>query len=335
MENKGLQTQNSGWSVLKEQATMLLKTGFLPTSLNTVEKVLAVVLTGRELNLPMMEALRGINIIQGKPSVSPQTMLALANRTGQLEDIKIQADIHVGACVTIKRKGREPHTEIFGAKEAAALGLDSKDNYKKQPVTMYKWRALAANLRVTFPDAISGLYTPDELGAEVKIGEDETMTVVDVKTGEITDQVTKVTDTEISSKNGLPAPKEATPEKVSDSEFSHYLDKMLKLALPMCGGDQKLAEVMILDATEFAATEDKTTKEGKKIKKGAIVRAKDFGHLSKSTKWTQSTYGRIKKDYESWMKNQIKAEEPIISDDTEFVLKEESNIELPEEKIPF
>jgi DNA-binding transcriptional regulator YhcF (GntR family) len=103
-------------------------------------------------------------------------MLALANRTGQLEDQEIIATAEK-ATVTIKRKGRKAHTEVFGREEAAALGLINKDNYKKQPATMFKWRALAANLRVTFPDVISGLYTPEELGAAVNVGEGEEMVV--------------------------------------------------------------------------------------------------------------------------------------------------------------
>ena len=47
------------------------------------------------------------------------------------------------------------------------MGLIGKDNWKKQFGIMCQWRALAANLRITFPDAIAGLYTQDEmLGGE-------------------------------------------------------------------------------------------------------------------------------------------------------------------------
>ena len=65
------------------------------------------------------------------------------------------------------RRGRSPHTEYFGETEAAAMQLAGKDNYKNQAATMYKWRAVAACARVVFPDVITGLYTPDEMGADV------------------------------------------------------------------------------------------------------------------------------------------------------------------------
>lgn len=160
--------QELSWAELKEQATMLVRTGFLPPALNTPEKVIAVVLTGRELGVPMMESIRGINVIQGKPAVSPQLMLALALRTGTVEYHKIEMS-EAGSTFTIKRKGHPEHVATFNAADARAMGLDGKDNYKKQGPVMYSWRAIAKGLRVIFPDAISGLYTPEELGASVVI----------------------------------------------------------------------------------------------------------------------------------------------------------------------
>lgn len=49
------------------------------------------------------------------------------------------------------------------------MGLSSKDNYKKQKGVMYKWRALSDALRTKFPDALGGVYTPEELGATVRV----------------------------------------------------------------------------------------------------------------------------------------------------------------------
>lgn len=150
------------WRVLREQADVLVKSGFLPTAVNTPEKAIAIIMKGKELGIGAMEALSSINVILGKPSVSPQLMLALARRTCQLEDLKMEAT-DKGATVTITRKGQSPYTTTFGIKEATDLQLIGKDNYKKQPAIMFQWRALASNLRITFPDAISGLYLIEEM----------------------------------------------------------------------------------------------------------------------------------------------------------------------------
>lgn len=169
------------WEQRIQVAQTLISSGFLPVAYQKPEQVLAVMLTAKELHIPEMEALRSINVIQGKPTVSPQLMLALARRTGELKDIKFEKTASSVICV-VTRKGQSPFSAEFGAKEATAMQLSNKDNYKKQPFTMYQWRALAANLRVTFGDAITGLYTPEELGAEVQITENEEQVVVEQST---------------------------------------------------------------------------------------------------------------------------------------------------------
>ncbi len=164
------------YQIIRDQAQSLVKTGFLPQAIKTPEQALAIILTGRELGIPAMAALNTINVIQGKPTVSPQLMLALIERSGQLDDIKVDVT-DKGATVTMKRKGRTSHTEHFGQTEAQSMGLLGKDNYKKQAGVMYKWRAVAACARTVFPDVILGLYTPEEMGAEVSVSDDGVMTV--------------------------------------------------------------------------------------------------------------------------------------------------------------
>lgn len=180
------------WLVMREQANALVKSGFLPQSIKTPEQALAIMMLGQELGLPYWTALLGVNVIQGKPTIAPQLMLALINRTGQVENIEIVGDAKVYT-VTIKRRGRSPHSETFTMQDAAAMGLAAKDNYRKQPAVMLKWRAVAACCRVTFPDAIAGMYTPDEMGAEtnedgevVTTHAPQLATKVETTTGEIT-----------------------------------------------------------------------------------------------------------------------------------------------------
>lgn len=171
-----LQTNNhtlslAEYEVIRSQAESLVKTGFLPQAIKTPEQALAIILTGRELGIPAMTALNGINVIQGKPTISPQLMLGLIERSGQLDNIKIDmSDEEVS--VTMKRKGRSAHTEVFGWEQAKAMQLVSKDNYRKQATTMFKWRAVSACARVVFPDVLLGLYTHEELAPDAVYNED-------------------------------------------------------------------------------------------------------------------------------------------------------------------
>lgn len=130
---------------------------------------------GLELGLELFAALSSIDLINGTPTLDPQGMLGLINQRGQLEDMTIEGDA-TQCTVTMKRRGRSPITKTFTLKDAEKLGLVGKDNWKKQPAIMLQWRAVAACARVVFPDVIMGLYTPEELGANVTVDETGHMT---------------------------------------------------------------------------------------------------------------------------------------------------------------
>ena len=181
-EIMNVETQVKTWEGLRTVAESMIKTGFLPPTLKTPEQVIMVIMTGRELNIPMMEALRGINVISQKPAVAPQLMLAMINRSGELEDMGVDDNEDGQVTVTMKRKGKTPYTVSFGEKEAKQMNLLYKDNYKKQPMTMFKWRAISACARVVFPDVIGGLYLPEEIASHTDT--EEQMGVIE-KTAQI------------------------------------------------------------------------------------------------------------------------------------------------------
>lgn len=161
---------------LKDQAQVAVKSGLFPGK--TPEQALVIMLKGRELGIGPMQALDGITVIQGKATVSPQLMLALiySRHPGAL--VEVEGDVN-GCTVTMQRRDGRPKTVFFGPKEATAMGLLGKDNYKKQPATMFQWRAIAACARVVFPDIIQGMYTVEELAPDMPM---------DYETGEMIQQ---------------------------------------------------------------------------------------------------------------------------------------------------
>ena len=147
-------------------AQILVKSRMLPKAVSTPEAAVAIMIKSRELGIGIMEGFTSINIIQGSPTISPQLMIALAERSGQLEDA-IWADDGDTATCTVKRRGRTANVATFSMKNAEDLGLAGKQNWQQQPVTMRKWRATSAAFRVTFADVLAGIYTPEEMGADV------------------------------------------------------------------------------------------------------------------------------------------------------------------------
>lgn len=171
--------QPGEWQMMTEMAKVLVASNFLPSSVKTPQAALAIILAGRELGIGPWQAFDSIHIIQNKPTISPRLMLALIERSGQLEDIEIDDTTTIKekqACtVTMKRRGRKPHSETFTFQDAKDMGLDGKDNWKRMQATMCKWRAVSACCRVVFPDVILGVGGADEAedaGARVTITED-------------------------------------------------------------------------------------------------------------------------------------------------------------------
>src|SRR5579883_2907840 len=91
------------FQLMRQQADVLIKSGFLPSSIKTPEQAITIMLTGRELGVPTMTALRKINVIQGQPTIAPELMLALIRRTGELENFEIESSAAGGVVCTMKR----------------------------------------------------------------------------------------------------------------------------------------------------------------------------------------------------------------------------------------
>lgn len=148
---------------MQKMAGVLLKSGFLPQSIRTPEQAITIMMTGKELGLGLMESLRSINVIQGKPTMSAQLLLGLCYRTKEVEQAYFEKETATEAVFVLKRKGNQPMRGVFTIEDAKRMGYAGKDNWVKQPATMLKWRAISAACRLAFPDAISGVYEITEM----------------------------------------------------------------------------------------------------------------------------------------------------------------------------
>lgn len=165
------ETSLAQFDEMRKKAETLIKSGFLPKAIDTPEKAVAIALTGRELGIPMMLAFQEINVIQGKPTASAKLQLGLAKRRDPKMDMKVTDDGQT-CTVTITRSGTSPVTTSFSMEDAKRMGLAGKDNWMKQPSVMRYCRAVTANLRRTFPDAIGGLYPAEEIAPDVAVDGD-------------------------------------------------------------------------------------------------------------------------------------------------------------------
>lgn len=210
------------FQVMREMAQVFLASGMLPETIKRPEHVITIMVKGAELGIPPMAALSGINVIRGKPVTSPQLMLSMALRSGQLVEHAIEGD-ESQCTVMLHRKGGKPQRTTFTIRDAQLQGLTGKDNWKRMPRLMLQWRAVAEAMRKIFPDVIDGMYTPEELGADVKVSDDGEMTIVDSTAQDAPAQVSAKTGSAQRGAGRLavaeaPAPKATEPEHEPETE---------------------------------------------------------------------------------------------------------------------
>ena len=128
------------------------------------EAVVAVVLTGHELGLGPMQSLQTIDLIHGRPTLSPEGMRALVLSQGHA--LIVEAN---DTAATIKCHRREWASGTwasftFTIADAERAGLLGKFAWSTYPRAMLTARATGEACRATFADVLAGVsYTAEEI----------------------------------------------------------------------------------------------------------------------------------------------------------------------------
>lgn len=142
------------------------------------QNVLIAMQMGLEVGLSPMQSIQNIAVIDGRPSIWGDSMLALCQNHRDFESIdENQSTNEKGVCI-VKRRGMEPQTRIFTVEDAKKAGLWGKAGpWQTSPSRMLKLRARAFALRDTFADALRELQSAEEQRDVVET----TTTVVEVQ----------------------------------------------------------------------------------------------------------------------------------------------------------
>lgn len=142
---------------LVAKSTMVPKTFF-----GRPGDIVAAIQMGYELGLAPMQALQNIAVINGKPSLWGDAVLAVCMKHPDCEDIVEEVKDGVATC-TAKRKGKTPVVRSFSLKDAEKAGLLGKTGpWTQYTNRMLQMRARGFALRDAFPDALRGLITAEE-----------------------------------------------------------------------------------------------------------------------------------------------------------------------------
>jgi hypothetical protein len=160
-----LAPQNFGEAV--EFSRMLAKSGMVPKDYaGKPENIMVALQWGAEVGLGPLQALNGISIINGKPSLWGDAALALVRGhpacAGVREGVEGEGDARFGWC-EVTRRGEQPQRRTFSVADAKKAGLFGKSGpWQQYPDRMLQLRARGFAIRDVFPDALRGVITAEE-----------------------------------------------------------------------------------------------------------------------------------------------------------------------------
>lgn len=127
--------------------------------------VLVAIQWGLEIGMKPLQAMQNIAVINGRPSLWGDAMLALVSAHPSCVDIierfEGTGDNRTAICVA-KRRGREDKIGEFSVADARTAELLGKGTWKKYRDRMLKMRARAFALRDQFTDVLKGLASAEE-----------------------------------------------------------------------------------------------------------------------------------------------------------------------------
>ena len=118
---------------------------------------------GAELGLKPLQALQNLAIINGRPALWGDAVIALV-RSSPLCEFIIESDDGATATCRVKRRGEPEQSRTFGMDDAKTAGLMGKSGpWTQYPKRMRQMRARAFALRDVFPDVLRGLPVAEEV----------------------------------------------------------------------------------------------------------------------------------------------------------------------------
>jgi hypothetical protein len=146
-----------------EFANTISKSGLIPKDYqgNPGNCIIAIQ-WGAEIGLQPLQAMQSIAVINGRPSIWGDAMLALVRGSGLLEYIK-EEPTESGCTCTLKRRGEPEVVREFTVEDAKRAGLFGKQGpWQQHPKRMMQMRARAFALRDVFTDVLRGVHIAEE-----------------------------------------------------------------------------------------------------------------------------------------------------------------------------
>jgi hypothetical protein len=143
----------------ERMAQAIAKSGLF--GLKDVTQVLALMAVAQAEGRHPASVAKDYHIIQGRPALKADAMLARFQAAGGRVDWKIYTDEEVTGVFSHPQGGSLTVSWTF--KTAKAIGLATKDNWRLYPRAMLRARVISEGVRSVYPAVLVGEYTPEEV----------------------------------------------------------------------------------------------------------------------------------------------------------------------------
>ena len=119
---------------------------------------------GMEVGLKPLQALQNIAVINGRPSLWGDALIAIVRSSPLCEYVQEEMKPDGTAICRAKRRGESEQTRTFSDADAKTAGLSGKQGpWMTSPKRMKQLRARAFALRDVFPDVLKGMPMAEEV----------------------------------------------------------------------------------------------------------------------------------------------------------------------------
>ena len=126
----------------------------------STEEAMAIMLLCQAENLHPAIAMRDFHVIQGRPALKADAMLARFQQAGGSVNWKVYEDEQVTGIFSHPQGGTLEVSWLLS--KAKLIGIASKDNWKNYPRAMLRARCISEGIRAVYPGCVVGVYTPEE-----------------------------------------------------------------------------------------------------------------------------------------------------------------------------
>lgn len=125
--------------------------------------IMVAVQHGFELGMQPLQALQNIAVINGRPTIWGDAMLAICKSKADCEDVIETWDARTQtATCRVKIYGKEDVVQTFSVEQAKRAGLTNRDTWKSYTERMCAMRARGFALRNAFPHHLRGIGLAEE-----------------------------------------------------------------------------------------------------------------------------------------------------------------------------